>query len=319
MSEVGNRWLRVTPAGLKWVAFASLLANVVIVLTGGTVRLTGSGLGCPTWPQCTDDSWVATPAMGIHGAVEFGNRTLTFVLSALAVAGLVGAWLLRPRRRALVVPAAWVLAGVVAQGVVGGITVLTSLNPWWVGLHYLLSIGIIAAAYTLWWRIGEPDGPARPVVPTAAWRLVQLLAAVCVVLQAVGTVVTGSGPHAGDARVPRNGLDPESLSQLHADLAFLMLGLAVAAVFALRAVAAPPAAVRAATAVVATLLAQGIVGMVQYFLGLPVLLVWLHMLGTCLVWLAVLWLWHTTRTTQPVATPTPTPAAATVGVGAGAA
>jgi heme a synthase len=290
----------VTLALVRWLAFASLLANVGIVLTGGAVRLTGSGLGCPTWPRCTDDSWTSTPEMGIHGAVEFGNRTLTFLLGAIAIAGLVAALALRPRRRSLVWLAAGVLAGIAVQAVLGGITVLTDLNPWVVGGHFLVSIAIIAVAFTFWRRAAEPyDRPARPTVPGPLRTLVWLILATTAALLAVGTVVTGAGPHAGDANVERNNLDPEIMSQVHADLAFLLLGLAIAAGLALRAVGAQRPAVVAAAALVATILAQGVVGLVQYFTGLPELLVWLHLLGSCLVWLAALQLQHATRTRQP--------------------
>lgn len=298
---------RVTPALVRWVAFASLLANVGIVLTGGAVRLTGSGLGCPTWPRCTDDSWTSTPEMGIHGAVEFGNRTLTFLLGALAIAGLIAAWRLRPRRRSLVWLAALVLAGIAVQAVLGGITVLTDLNPWVVGGHFLVSIAIIAVAFTFWRRAGEPhDGPARPTVPGPLRPLVWLIIGTTAALLAMGTVVTGAGPHAGDANVARNSLDPQTVTQAHSGLAYLLLGLTVAAVLALRAVGAARPAVVAAVALVAAIVAQGIVGLVQYFTGLPELLVWLHLLGSCLVWLAALQLQHATRTRQPVPTSPPT-------------
>lgn len=300
---------------LRRLALASLVANVGIVLTGGAVRLTGSGLGCPTWPRCTDGSWTSTTEMGIHGAVEFGNRTLTFVLGALALATLVTALRIRPHRRSLVWLAAAVLAGIAAQGVIGGVIIWTDLNPSIVGTHFLVSVALIAVAYTLWRRVDEPDGPARVTVPGPVRTLAWLIAAVGAALLTVGTVVTGSGPHAGDPDVPRNGLDPQTVSQAHADLGFLLLGLAVAAWLALRAVGARPRAVRAAAALVVVILAQGLVGLVQYFSGLPELLVWLHLLGSCLVWVAVLELLHTTRTRMPAvpaAAPPPAPASVPV-------
>lgn len=294
-------WHRI-PASLTLVrrlALASLVANVGIVLTGGAVRLTGSGLGCPTWPRCTDESWTATPEMGVNGVIEFGNRTLTFVLGVIALAGLVAALRLRAHRPALTGWALAVLGGIGLQGAIGGITVLTDLNPWIVAGHFLASVALIAAAYGFWHRAGEPDGPARSAVPGPLRTLVWVLVAATVALLAVGTVVTGSGPHAGDAYVPRNGLDPQTVSQAHSDLAFLVLGLAVAAWYALRAVAAPPTAVRAAAWLVGLLLAQGVVGLVQYFTGLPELLVGLHLLGSCLVWVAVLAVTFHTRTRSP--------------------
>jgi cytochrome c oxidase assembly protein subunit 15 len=302
---------------VRRLAFASLLANIGIVLTGGAVRLTGSGLGCPTWPRCTDESWTATSEMGLHGAIEYGNRTLTGVLGVIALAGLLAALALRPRRPVLVWLAAAVLAGIAAQGLIGGIIVWTDLNPSMVGSHFLVSMALIAVTYTFWRRVDDtqspapplrpramrPDGPAKALVPGPLRGLAWVTATVGVALLTVGTVVTGSGPHAGDPDVPRNGLDPERISQVHADLAFLLLGLAVAGWFGLRAVDAPRPAVRAAALLVAAILAQGTVGLVQYFAGLPELAVWLHLLGSCLVWVAVLNLLHTTRARTPPPVP----------------
>jgi heme a synthase len=299
---------------LSRLALASVVANVGIVVTGAAVRLTGSGLGCPTWPRCTDASYTTTAEMGIHGAVEFGNRLLTFVLAAIALAGFVGALLQRPRRRSLVLLSGAVLLGIPGQGVIGGITVLTDLNPWVVGLHFLLSMALIAFAYGLWRRTGEGDGPARPLVPGPLRTLARLTALVSTAVIAVGVVVTGSGPHAGDEHAKRNGLGPEAISQAHADLVFLLLGLSVALWFALRAAAAPAGAVRAAGTLVVVELAQGLIGFVQYFTHLPVLLVGAHMLGACLVWVATLTLLWSLRE-RPAAVP-PVPAAAPVTVAA---
>ena len=272
---------------LRQLALASVVANVVLVGTGGAVRLTDSGLGCPTWPRCTDESYIASAAMGIHGAIEFGNRMLGFAVGAIALAGLVAALLERPRRRVLVALAFAVLLGIPAQAVVGGMTVLTDLNPWVVGLHFLSSMGVLAAAYALWRRTGEPDAGAGPVVPGPLRALTWLIVAVTGAVLIIGTFVTGSGPHAGDAGAHRNGLDPATIAQAHADGVFLLVGLSVALYLAARAVgAAAPA--RAALVLVAVELGQGLIGFVQYLTHLPALLVDAHMLGSCLVWLAAL-------------------------------
>ena len=224
---------------LRPVALASVIANVGIVITGGAVRLTGSGLGCPTWPRCTTDSYVATPAMGINGAIEFGNRMLTFVVAIIAIAGFVLARRQQPRRQRVVRLSVLAALSIPAQAVIGGITVLTNLNPWVVGLHFLASIAVIAAAYAFYGRTGpEGDGPAVAIVPTPLRALAAVLTGVTAAVLVVGTVVTGSGPHAGDEKVPRNGLSPETLSRVHADLVFLLVGLAVAMWFAMRAVRA---------------------------------------------------------------------------------
>ena len=290
VSESGR--YRPSAALLRPLAFASLIANVGLVVTGAAVRLTSSGLGCPTWPRCTDESYTTTAAMGVHGAIEFGNRLLTFVLGAIALAGFVAALLQRPRRRSLVLLSGAVLLGIPGQGVIGGLTVLTDLNPWVVGLHFLLSVALITGAYAFWRRAGSGDGPARLLVPAPVRTLARLTAVVGFAVIAFGVVVTGSGPHAGDEDAKRNGLDPESVSQLHADVVFLLIGLSVALWFTLRAVGAPPAAVRSAAVLVAVELAQGLIGFVQYFTGLPAAVVAAHMLGAALMWtsvLAVLW------------------------------
>ncbi len=306
---------------LRSLALASLIANAALVVTGAAVRLTGSGLGCPTWPRCTEESYTTTAAMGVHGAIEFGNRLLTFVLVAIALACFVAALLQRPRRRSLVLLALAVGLGIPGQGVIGGITVLTNLNPWVVGLHFLLSMGLIAGAYALWKRAAEGDGPPRSLVPGPLRSLARLTALVSAAVIVAGVVVTGSGPHAGDEDAKRNGLDPATVSQAHADLVFLLVGLSVALWFALRAVGAPPAAVRAAGVLVAVELAQGLVGFVQYFTQLPVLLVGVHMLGAAGVWIATLAMLRSLRVrpalpeagpaapAAPVAAPEPVPAA----------
>ncbi|MFC6021081.1 heme A synthase [Plantactinospora solaniradicis] len=290
---------------LSRLALASVVGNVLIVGTGGAVRLTKSGLGCPTWPRCTDESYVATAEMGVHGLIEFGNRLLTFALAAVVIAGVVAAWRQRPRRRPLRLLAVAAAFGIPAQAVVGGLTVLTNLNPWVVGLHFLASMAVIAAAFAFWRRTLEPDGPARPTVPAPLRALAWVTAGVTAAVLVVGTWVTGSGPHSGDAGAARNDLDPETISQVHADLVFLLLGLAIALWFALRAVHAPAGALRAANLLLLAILAQGLIGFVQYFTGLPVALVGAHMLGSCLVWLAALAVLWSTRERQP----TPTPAA----------
>jgi heme a synthase len=296
MREVSFRTL------MRPLALANLVANVALVVTGAAVRLTGSGLGCPTWPKCTDQSYSTTGAMGVHGAIEFGNRLLGIALGVIALACFVVALLQKPRRRSLVVLSLVVGLGIPGQGVVGGLSVLTDLNPWVVGLHFLLSMALIAGAYALWRRTAEGDGPAQPLVPAPLRALARLTAVAALAVIVAGTIVTGSGPHAGDENAKRNGLDPQAVSQFHADLVFLLIGLSVALWFALRALNAPRPTIRAAAVLVIIELAQGLIGFVQYFTHLPVILVGFHMLGASLVWtgtLAVLW----SLRTRPVAVP----------------
>ena len=273
---------------IRPLAVASLVVNILIVLTGGVVRLTASGLGCPTWPRCTDESFVPHGALGIHGAIEFGNRMVTFLVAAVAIATFVVAWRLG---RPSVVRLALILGlGVPAQALIGGITVLTDLNPWVVAFHLLVSLAMIGVAVVLLRRLDEGDGPALLTVPAPTAWLVRLTFVAGWVVLYLGTVVTGSGPHAGDVDAPRNGLDPAMMSQLHTDVVFLLLGLTLGSLFALRAPGAPARAVRAAWVLLVAELAQGVIGFVQYFTDLPVVLVGLHLLGAALISAALTWL-----------------------------
>jgi len=262
---------------LRW-AWASLIANATLVLTGGLVRLTGSGLGCPTWPKCTDDSFVPHRALGINGVIEFGNRMLTYVLIAIAIATFLAVWRWagadRSMRRLVILMG----LGIPFQGVIGGITVLTDLNPWIVSLHLLLSMALVAASVLLVVRVRGTN--TEPISIQNLW----LVRATYVVLWAVvylGTIVTGSGPHAGDAKAPRNGLDPAAISQLHTDVVFLLVGLTFGCWLVLRATA--PIAARAAFIVLVVELAQSLIGFVQYATDLPIALVAAHLVGAAIL------------------------------------
>ena len=291
---------RPTPRTVRRLALASIVANAGIVVTGGAVRLTASGLGCPTWPRCTDSSYTPTAEYAVHGIIEFGNRLLTFLVTAVVVATLVAVKRQRPRRDGLLPLAALVFLGIPAQAVLGGITVLTGLNPWTVMAHFLLSMVLIGLAVVLHHRTGEGDAPAVLTVPEPLRRLTQLVLAAVAVTLVVGTVVTGSGPHSGDVQAGRTGFDPASVSQLHADLVMLLIGLSVATWFALRAAGAPPAAVRAARVLLLVEAGQAAIGWTQYFTDLPVLLVGAHLVGACLVLIAACRLVLTTRDRGPL-------------------
>jgi heme a synthase len=269
-----------SPAAVSRVALVNLVANIAIVVTGGAVRLTGSGLGCPTWPRCTAGSFVPTPELAGHGVIEFGNRLVTFLLAAIAVATVVVVW--RSARRDLRPLALMSLLGIPAQAALGGVTVLTGLNPWTVAAHFLVSMLLVAVATTLWLRSREP-GVGQPLVRRPLLLLVTGIAAVTAVVLVLGTVVTGSGPHSGDPKAGRTGFDPELVSQLHADVVFLLLGLTVALLVALYATDSPDRLRRAARDLLIVQLAQGVIGYVQYFTDLPIVLVLLHMLGAALI------------------------------------
>ncbi len=297
MSPEVSRGVRPLGVGrvLRRLAWATLAANILLIVTGGAVRLTGSGLGCPTWPRCTDSSFTPHGTIGPHQLVEFGNRTLTFVLVAIAVATFVAArQAARDLGRADLLRLSIVLAcAIPAQAVLGGITVLTDLNPWVVSLHLVASLVIVSVAVLFLHRLDRPPvAPATGIVATLGWTT---YAATWAVLYA-GTAVTGSGPHAGDASSPRNGLDPLDVSQFHADLVFLLIGLTIGMWFAVRATGGDP---RPVTALAAVEVLQAAVGFVQYFAGLPIGVVMLHMLGAGLVVAAATWLLVSVR--DPVA------------------
>lgn len=311
------------PRWLRGVFLANLVAQAGIVLTGGLVRVTGSGLGCPTWPQCAPGSITptATQSQAWHKYVEFGNRLLTFVLIILAVVALVGAWRwarqLRRQGRPGRTPVVWLsatpLIGTFAQAILGGVTVLTGLSPVTVASHYLLSAVIIACAMVLVWRGREPgDQPLVKLGEPAVRVLSKLLVALGAVVLVLGTVVTGSGPHSGDAEAyNRLGLDPEKMAWLHADAVILFIGLTVGMLVTLSVTKAPRNAMRATWILLAVSLAQGVVGYGQYFTHLPWALVAVHLLGSTLVWIAVLAIPLTLRTRG---VPAPSPSEDTVGL-----
>ncbi|MBC9957418.1 heme A synthase [Yimella sp. cx-51] len=283
---------RPIPRWLTTLFWLNLACQVGIVVTGGLVRLTGSGLGCPEWPRCTADSIAPTRHQeeSWHKYVEFGNRTLTGVLSIVALALLVGIVKGAPTRKGLRLPTALVLGGIALQAIVGGITVLTGLNPAIVAAHFMISMLLVAASAWLVWRGREGDAPARTVVRPGILRLGQGIAAFTGVVLVLGTLVTGSGPHSGDADEPaRLGLDPRTISWIHADAVMLYIGLIVAMIVAVRLTAKESNAPRAWGAVLVITLLQGAIGYVQYFTGLPWLVVLLHMLGASVLVVAVTW------------------------------
>ncbi|MFF4351969.1 heme A synthase [Streptomyces sp. NPDC001530] len=285
---IAERWTP-TPRTVQRAALAALVMSVVIVVTGGAVRLTGSGLGCPTWPECTDGSLTPTSAMDFHGAIEFGNRMLTYVLCAAVGWAIIAARSEKPRRRSLT-RLGWAQFWIVmSNAILGGIVVLVGLNPYTVAAHFLLSTALITVATLMWQRTREGDTQPRPLVGTSVQQLVWFLVSAAVLLIAVGTVVTGSGPHAGDSsKVERMPLDWETVSKLHAVLAWIVVTLTFALWFVLKAVDAPKGPLDRTRDLFLVLLSQGVIGYVQYFTDLPEALVGLHMFGSCLVWIAVL-------------------------------
>jgi heme a synthase len=300
-----------TPRSMRQIALAGVIADTVIMSTGAAVRLSSSGLGCPDWPRCSAADIVASKNAGqtlLNTWIEFSNRLLNFPLVAITVLVFIAAWRFRPqgtRRRDLVWLAAIQPAGVFAQAAIGGIVVLTKLNPTAVSVHFLVSAAIVAAAVVLHVRVTEGDDPPAAVVRSDLRMLSAALVAVTALMLAAGTVVTGTGPLAGDAGTPRYKLPLEGVTQLHADIGWLMTGLAVALVVGLRMSGAPPRAVRASWVMIGSLGLQGVIGYVQYFTHLPAGLVWVHVTGSVLVWISVLRLFLLMRERGPVNTPSP--------------
>lgn len=342
------------PARLRLYVWFSLATQILIVVTGGLVRLTASGLGCPTWPKCTDESLVSTPEMGIHGLIEFGNRLLTFVLLvialltfatiyrmhaakqklilptvlffssvvtlvlalvALVVLGLTWpvialfvaifiavvfttAWFIRTANQAqprgILVPSFGLGLGIIAQAIVGGITVLTQLNSWVVGLHFLISSYLIALATLMVFRaLPKPMGEIAPLNRLLRWPI----AFVSVVTIVIGVVVTGAGPHAGDVNTPRNGLDLEVWQHYHSYPGYLMALLILIATIAQARVSASWSSYpyRALVILLLVTASQAVLGIVQARLGVPALLVGVHMLGAALLCSLVMFHWLSAR------------------------
>ncbi len=328
---------------MRQIALAGVIADTVIMSTGAAVRLSSSGLGCPDWPRCSAADIVASKNAGqtlLNTWIEFSNRLLNFPLVAITVIVFIAAWRFRPqgtRRRDLVWLAAIQPTGVIAQAVIGGIVVLTKLNPAAVSVHFLVSASIVAAAVTLHVRCqggmggrealpeagpggwvppgNRARGPGGSSPRTDAVRgdlrvLSAALVAVTGLMLAAGTVVTGTGPLAGNAAAPRYKLPLEGVTQLHADIGWLMAGLAIALAVGLRMSGAPPRAVRASRIMIASLGIQGMIGYLQYFTHLPAGLVWVHVTGSVLVWIAVLRLFLAIRDRGPLINPLSGPVAA---------
>jgi cytochrome c oxidase assembly protein subunit 15 len=275
---------------LKRLSSFMVFTQSAIVVTGASVRITGSGLGCSTWPECTPGSFTPTPEQPespLHAWIEFGNRLLTFVLLINALLLFIA--ILRNRRRELRKLGAIQLVGILAQGVLGGITVLTGLNPATVAAHFLLSIVLIAAALSLRQRAHGKTPTDIKLTPLTR-RLARVTLTLTALVIFAGTIVTGSGPHAGDDLAERFNLDPRTMSWIHADLVIALVGVSVALLIATR--LGESEATRNTWGVslrnfLLICLAQGLIGYTQYFTGLPELLVGFHILGSVLVWLTI--------------------------------
>lgn len=271
-------WLPSKPdIRVRVAAWASLISQILIIGTGGAVRLTGSGLGCPTWPRCTEDSFTTTPEMGFHGLIEFGNRLLTFVLGLIALIMFLAVIRLRKERPEIFRLSIVLGLGIPGQAVIGGLTVLTNLNPYVVGLHYLLSAVLVATAAVLLYRVRKGPRQTGWGVPSPIRGLTAALFGSLCVSMLVGILTTGSGPHAGDGGAARNGLDSWLLQHFHAWPSYMVLGLLITLAGTAWIARLGSKGFRASVyAALTVTLAQIIVGLYQARNGLPEVAVGLH-------------------------------------------
>lgn len=285
-----------SPARIKLYVWLSLVSQILIVVTGGAVRLTASGLGCPTWPKCTEDSITNVPEQGIHGFIEFANRLLTFVLILIALLTFIAIMRSgKAKRKGMVWPSFSLGLGIIAQAIIGGISVLTNLNPWVVGLHFIVSSVLISIASILVWRFYKPE---HQPVPYSVYLLTPWIALSGSVALVVGVVVTGAGPHAGDANSPRNGLDLEIWQHLHSYPGYLSIALTFIALLLLVRVNklnAVSLSTKITFWLFIALAVQAIIGIAQSRMGVPPILVGLHMLGASLIASLLTFQWLSVR------------------------
>ena len=269
---------------LRTAIFGVLLfLQSALVLTGGAVRLTGSGLGCPTWPECTPGSYTPVPYQAegqLHAWIEFGNRLLTFALLFSALIAVI--YVLKSGRKDLRSLAAGQVLGIFGQGILGGITVLTDLHPLPVAGHLLLSMFLIAGAASLYSRRHEAQFKVAAPTKTIS-VLSQAHIAISFIVLILGTIVTGSGPHAGDEKAQRFGFDIRSVAILHADAVIFLMGLTIALLVAASVTKSTQKAIYIFFAIS---LAQGGIGYTQYLTGIPEILVAIHLAGATIFWIA---------------------------------
>lgn len=291
---------QLSPARYRQITFVAGLAVAFIIVTGGAVRITGSGLGCPDWPTCDNDRIVAP--LEYHALIEFVNRTVTGLVSIAVIVAVLGSLIRQPRRRDLTWLSLGLVAGVVAQIILGGLTVLFELKPQFVMAHFLVSLVLLADAVVLYYRAGLPDGVATApaVPPDVVWmgRLVVVAAALVVFL---GTVVTGAGPHGGDPDVERLRIAVPDAARLHGAAVVLFLAVTLVTLWRVRKAGGvtPSPLMRAGEVLLAVSFAQAAVGYTQYFTGVPVVLVGIHIAGAAAVWAAAVWFLAQFRQPRP--------------------
>jgi cytochrome c oxidase assembly protein subunit 15 len=274
---------------LIWSTTVAWIFSIVIVFTGGVVRVTGSGLGCPTWPACDASSLAPTPELGINGLIEFSNRVFTGVIIVAVAWVIISARLQRPRVRSLTRLAWSQFWLVVLNAIAGGVSVLTGLNPWVVALHFVMAIALLTTTTLTWHRARAQFRAAPPELPGPPRLLAWSLAILTLILVVAGTLVSGSGPHSGAATaLDRMGFDWTTITVVHGTIAVLVLVLACVLLAVLARTQGAVVARNRVIAFIVVVLAQGVIGVVQALTSLPDLLVALHLLGAALVWAGVL-------------------------------
>jgi len=269
-------------ARVRFFAMTTLVIQILIVATGGAVRLTGSGLGCPTWPLCTDESLVATPEMGIHGVIEFGNRLLSGVVGVIAVLMILMVVRLRRERRDIFTLALVILGGTILQVVVGGISVLLSLHPSIVGVHYAISAALVAVSAALVYRVWNGPRGAELVVAKPIAMLTHVTSLLVALTIVAGILTTGAGPHAGDEASARNGLDAAVLQHVHSWPGYALVVATLVLILAL-ARTGQRRVLDFAILLLVLEIVQALIGVIQSRSGLPVLLVGSHMVLACAI------------------------------------
>jgi len=291
---------RLTPRAYQRITLLAALALAFIIVTGAGVRLTGSGLGCSTWPKCEETQFVAP--LEYHAMVEFVNRLITGLVSVAVALAVLGSLVRTPRRRDLTWWSLGLVAGVLGQIVLGGLTVLFHLSPPFVIGHFLLSMVLMWNAVVLHERAGHDGSKGLPLVPRRVRTLGRTLVAGAAVVLVSGTIVTGTGPHGGDETVERLPFDLMEVARIHSLLVWAFLALAVWTLWELHRTGAPLGVDRRAKVLVGAIVVQGAIGYAQYFWGVPPLLVALHIVGSILVWVAVL-RFHLGLTAHPLEAP----------------
>lgn len=286
--NVLRRVPRLSPAAYRRITFVTALLLAVIIVTGGAVRLTGSGLGCPDWPNCDPGHLTPRSASDINAMVEFLNRVFTTLVSIAVGIAVIGSLLRTPRRRDLTWLSLGLVAGFIAQAVLGGLVVLYKLQPQFVMAHFLVSLVLLGNAIVLHRRAGQPPGPARlrvaPAVQQAGFAMLVSISIVAI----AGTVVTASGPHGGDAHAKRFSFLIPQVAEVHGTTVVVFLGLVLLTFWLLRRTRAPLEDQRRLGLVLVVACAQAAIGYIQYFNGIPALLVGFHIAGATAVFATVL-------------------------------